>query len=164
MFLERGADLDRSASRVFHVREFMNSSDRKRWLLAVVLFGAIYFVIATAFGALAGSAASNLTRETWNRLAFLACGIAFVVHIGYEHFRLHSSTRTTAWHASLAAALGGLALALWANLHDLGSSSGYRPRLLIALIAWPLLTGVPAFLIALVTAAALSLRGRPTES
>ena len=150
------------APRVSHVRHVMDSSDRKRWLLVVLLFGVMYFVIATAFGAIAGSAATNLTRATWNRLAFLACGIAFAVHIGYEHFRLHSSARITAWHASLAAALGGLALALWANLHDLGSSSGYRPRMLIALIAWPLLTGVPAFVIALVTAAALSLRGRAT--
>ncbi|MEO8436494.1 MAG: hypothetical protein ABI596_16470 [Pyrinomonadaceae bacterium] len=136
----------------------MDASDRKGWLPAVVLLGVVYFVIATAFGAFARSAALGTTRGTWNRLAFVACGIAFAVHIAYEHFRLQSSPRTTAWHTSLAAALGGFVLALAANINELGSSSGYRPRLLIAFIAWPLLTGVPAFLIALVTAAGLSFR------
>lgn len=136
----------------------MDASDRKRWLSAVGLFAVVYFVTATAFGAFARWAALDLARETWNRLAFLACGIAFAVHIAYEQFRLHSSSRTTAWHTSLASALGGFALAVAANIHELASSSSYRPRLLIALVAWPLLTGVPAFLIALVTAAALSLR------
>ncbi len=38
----------------------------------------------------------------------------------------------------LAVAFGAFALALMANVHDLGSSAGYRPRMLIALVAWPL--------------------------
>jgi hypothetical protein len=34
--------------------------------------------------------------------------------------------------------------------------------MLIALVAWPLLTAVPAFVVALVVAAGLGLRGRNT--
>lgn len=142
--------------------EKMATSDRKRWLRAVILFGAIYFIIAIAFGEFANRAASDATRETWNRLAFVACGIAFAVHICYEHFRLGNSSRVTATHTAIAVALGALALALKANIHDLGSASGYRSRMLIALIAWPLVTGVPAFLVALVAAAGLGLRRRRT--
>jgi hypothetical protein len=127
---------------------------------AVVLLGAVYFVVAIAFGEFASRAASNSMRETWNRLAFLASGIAFAVHIAYEHFRLGNSPRVTASHASIAVALGAFALALKANIHDLGSASGYRPRMLIALVAWPLVTGVPAFIVALVVAAGLALRRR----
>ena len=136
----------------------MDASDRKRWFRAVVLLAGVYFVIAIAFGTFAGWAVSNSVRETWNRLAFLASGIAFAVHIGYEHLRLGNSSRITASHASIAVALGAFALALKANIHDLASASGYRPRMLIALVAWPLLTGVPAFIVALVLAAALTLR------
>jgi hypothetical protein len=135
----------------------VNASDRKRWL-AVALFGALYFVIAILFGEFASRAASNSMRETWNRLAFLASGIAFAVHIGYEHIRQGNSPRVTASHASIAVAVGAFALALKANIHDLGSASGYRPRMLIALIAWPLLTAVPAFIVALAVAGGLNLR------
>ena len=35
-------------------------------------------------------------------------------------------------------------------------ASGYRPRMLAALIAWPLLTAVPAYLVALVVSAVLA--------
>ena len=62
--------------------------------------------------------------------------------------------------ARAAVAFGAFALALAANIHDLGSASGYRPRMLIALVAWPLLTGVPAFIVALVVAAGLGLKRR----
>ena len=134
----------------------MDASDRKRWLGAAVLLGVLYFVIGIGFGAFAAWAASNSMRETWNRLAFLASGVVFAVHIGYEHFRLGNSPRVTASHASIAIAIGAFALALSANIHDLWSASGYRPRMLIALVAWPLLTAVPAFIVSLVVAALLT--------
>ena len=140
----------------------MDASDRKRWLGAAVLLGAVYFVIGIGFGAFAAWAASNSMRVTWNRLAFLASGVVFAVHIGYEHFRLGNSPRVIASHASIAVAIGAFALALSANIHDLWSASGYRPRMLVALVAWPLLTGVPAFIVALVVAAILTLRRRST--
>ena len=140
----------------------MDASDRKRWLRAVVLFGAVYLVIAIAFGQFASWAASDSMRETWNRMAFLASGVAFAVHIGYEHFRLGHSPLITASHVSMAVALGAFALALKANIHDLGSAAGHRPRMLIALVAWPLLTGVPAFVVALVSAGGLALIRRST--
>ena len=99
----------------------MDSSDRKRWLRAVVLLGVLYCVIGLAFSAFARWAAFNSMRENWNRLAFVACSIAFAIHIAYEHFRLRNSPRITAWHASLAVAVGALGLALSANIHDLWS-------------------------------------------
>lgn len=140
----------------------MDAPDRQRWFPGVLLLGAAYFVIAVALGEFAGRAASGSMREIWNRLAFVACGIAFALHIGYEHFRLRNSSLVTAMHVSIAVALGAFALAVKANIHDLGSSTGYRSRMLIALAAWPLLTGVPAFVVALVVAAGLALRRRST--
>ncbi len=135
----------------------MNTSDRKQWLQAAVLVGIVYFVVGFGFALFAGWAASAHTRVTWNRLAFLMSAIAFVVHIGYEHFRLRSGALLTAWHTSLAVALGSFGLALAANIHELRSDSAFRPRILIALIAWPLVTGVPAFIVALLAATGLRL-------
>jgi hypothetical protein len=82
----------------------------------------------------------------------------FTLHIAYEHFRLRNTAWPTAWHASVAVAFGAFALALKANIYDPGSASGYRPRMLIALVAWPLLAAVPAFIVALGVAAGLGVK------
>ena len=96
----------------------------------------------------------------WRVSAYVISAVVFTAHIAYEHFRLRNGARSVAWHASVAVALGGFALALVANIHDLGSTSGYRPRMLIALVAWPLLTAVPAFIVALVIVVGLGLKRR----
>ena len=124
----------------------------------VILAGVIYLVVGVASGALAGAAASVGMRTFWRVSAFILSAAVFVAHIAYERLRLRSAVRPTAWNVSLAVALGGFGLALAANLHDLGSASGYRPKMLIALVAWPLLTAVPAYLVALVLAAGLGVK------
>lgn len=138
----------------------MAGSDRRRWLRAVILVGVLYPAAGVGFGALAAGAASDQVRTLWRASAFVMSAVCFAAHIAYEHFRLRSRVRRTAWHTSVGVALGAFALALLANIHDLGSPSGYRPRMLIALLAWPLLTAVPAFVAALVAAACLGLKRR----
>ncbi|HZE72356.1 MAG TPA: hypothetical protein VE135_22830 [Pyrinomonadaceae bacterium] len=136
----------------------MEDSFRQRWLSRVILAGVLYLGIGFASAALAGAAASNQMRSLWRLSAFVISAVVFAAHVAYEHFRLRNTAWPTAWHASVAVAFGALALALVANIHDLGSPSGYRPRMLIALLAWPLLTAVPAFIVALVIAAGLGLK------
>ena len=136
----------------------MDDSGRPPWLGTVILLGGLYLAIGIASAALAGAAASNQLRSFWRLSAFVISAVVFAAHIAYEHFRLRNTARPTAWHASLAVAFGAFALALAANIHDLGSASGYRPRMLIALVAWPLLTAVPAFIVALVVAAGLGVK------
>jgi signal transduction histidine kinase len=141
----------------------MNNSSRQRWLTTAILIGLLYFAVGIAFGALAGAAASDQTQFFWRLSAFIMSALVFAVHIAYEHFRLRNRPRSTAWHAAVAVACGGFALALMANIHDLGTAAGYRPRMLIALVAWPLLTGVPAFIVAMVVPAGLKLLGVPAS-
>ena len=138
----------------------MNDSGRQRWLRRAILVGVLYLAVGTGSIALAGAATSIQMRSFWRLSAFGISGVVFAAHIAHEHFRLRNTTRPTAWHASVAVAFGAFALALVANIHDLGSASGYRPRMLIALVAWPLLTAVPAFVVALVVAAGLGLGAR----
>ena len=113
-----------------------------------ILIGVLYLAVGIASAALAGAAASNQMRSFWRLSAFVISAMVFVAHIAYEHFRLRNTARRTAWQASVGVASGAFAFALAANIHDLGSASGYRPRMLIALVAWPLLTAVPAFIVA----------------
>jgi vacuolar-type H+-ATPase subunit I/STV1 len=134
----------------------MDESGRKPWIRAVILVGVVYFVVGMVFAELAKSAVSDQVRFMWRLAAWVACAAAYAAHIGYEHFRLNNSPRVTARHVAIAVALGAFLLAVAANIHDLGSASGYRPRMLIALVAWPLLTAVPAFLVALAVAAVLA--------
>jgi len=66
----------------------------------------------------------------------------------------------TAMHVSAAAALGAGGLAVAANLHEWMAAAPYRPSIAMALVAWPLLTLVPAFVVAILVAAVLN-RWRP---
>ena len=127
-----------------------------------VLLGAVYFAFGIAFAAFASWSASNSMHETWNRLGFLASAVAFALHIGYEHFRLRNSPLITASHVSIAVALGAFALAVSANVHGYRVGSINQRLLAIALVAWPAITAVPAFVVALIAAAGLALRRRST--
>ena len=136
----------------------MEDSGRQPWLGTAILVGVVYLAVSIGSAALAGAAASNQMRFFWRLSAFVSSAVVFAAHIAHEHFRRRNPARPTAWHASVAVAFGAFALALAANIHDLGSASGYRSRMLIALVAWPLLTAVPAFVVALAVAAGLGLR------
>jgi hypothetical protein len=77
--------------------------------------------------------------------------VAYATHLGYERFRLRNSSLTAALHVALAAALGALGLAVGAIVHarSVGTPSQHQRLLLVALAAWPVITGVPAFLVGL---------------
>jgi hypothetical protein len=109
----------------------MDAFGLKSWIRAALLIGVVYFLIGRGF------ALPTDHVRVWRLAAGLASAGMAAAHIGYEHFRLNNSPRATALHAAMAVALGAFLLAIAANIHDLGSASGYRPRMLIALVAWP---------------------------
>ena len=92
----------------------------------------------------------------WRLAAWLICAVAFATHIGLEHFRLRSSPRGTVLHASVAVALGAFALAAAANIHALTSGTGNQRLLALSLVIWPVMTGLPAFVVAFLAAAGLA--------
>lgn len=128
----------------------------------MILVGVVYFVVGIAFGAFAGWSASNQMVVTWRLLAFFTSAVAFAVHIGYEHFRLGNSPLITALHASMAVGVGAFALAVSANVHGQWVASSHQRSLVFALVAFPALTAIPAFVVALVAAAGLVLIRRST--
>jgi len=123
--------------------------------------GLVYLTAGLCFATLAGWAGSGQMRVAWRLAAWVISAAAFAVHIGYEHVRLRSTPRTTALHVSLGVALGAFALAVAANVHAAAASSEQHSRSLArALVLWPALTALPAFLVALAVAAGLALRRR----
>ena len=138
----------------------MQAQDR-RWRASAVFVGALYSAFGIAASTVGAAPVPVGLVARW--AAFLLSGAVFVAHVAHESLRLRSTTLRAAWHAAVAAALGGFGLALSANVHELASPSDYRPRMFIALVAWPLLTGVPAYVGALLLAAMLG-RGRRVES
>lgn len=138
----------------------MNDAYRPSWLPAAILAGVLYAVVGIVFSLLAGAASSHRGVLLWRWAAFAISGAVFAAHILIEHLRRGPPAAGTAWRVAVGVACGGFGLALWANLHELGSAAGFRPRMVVALVAWPLLTAVPAFVVALAAAAGLA-RVRP---
>lgn len=92
----------------------------------------------------------------WRLAAWFACALAFAAHLAWEHLRAPSSPRLAALHVSFAVALGAFALAVWVNLHlHWVGASRASPHAPWALLVFPLVTGLPAFLVALAGAAIL---------
>jgi len=133
----------------------MNAAHRQTWASAALLFGVAYFLI----GRLSTLPADNV--RVWRLAAWLASGVVYAAHIGYEHFRMRNSPRPMALHVALAVAIGAIGLAIAGMIHSLSTASAIRPAWLLALVIWPAVTAIPAFLGALAAGAVLA-RHLPT--
>lgn len=136
----------------------MNASAHRSWLRAGILFGIAYFLIGRLFAL----PASHV--HAWRLAAWGASGAVYAVHIGYEHFRLHNLPHPVAWHVSFAVALGAVALAVAGMVHSLSVTSSIQPNWLLALAIWPLVTAVPAYLVARVVVFALGRAARHAQT
>lgn len=128
----------------------MHASRDQRWIRAALVIGVAYFLIGRVFAV----PANNV--RAWRLAAWLVSGVAYAAHIGHEHFRLRNAPRVVALHAAAAVAIGAIALAVAGMIHSLSTTAAIRPAWLLALVVWPAVTAVPAFLVALVAAAVLA--------
>src|SRR5438105_617246 len=135
-------------------RLLMRAPVRQSWFGSAILIGLLYSVIGIVL------ALPSSHVHIWRLSAWLISAAVYAVHIGYEHFRLHRSPPATALHAAMAVAVGAFGLAVAANVHEVLVGPAYRRRLALALVAWPVLTGLPAFVVALVAAYGLTLTRR----
>ena len=131
----------------------MNAPRKYQSLLAVLLFATVYVVVGVAFP---NPPASNKTQFIWRLAAWWTCAIAFATHIWLSLFRLGNPPRRTALQAAASVILGAFGLAVAANIHSLFAGTGNQRLLALALVLWPLITGVPAFLVALIAATVLA--------
>ena len=140
----------------------MQESKQLHWFTTVILFAIIYIIIGVVFSALAGSTSSTGTRDFWRRAAFIVSAVIFVLNIAYEHYRLKNPPRSTALHVSVGVAIAAFILALLAYIRGLIANSSSHNLMLYALVVWPFITAVPAFLLSLAAAAFLS-RKKPED-
>jgi hypothetical protein len=125
----------------------MGESLHKSWLGPAVLLGIGYALVGIAF------AVPSTHVKAWRLAAWAVSAAGYAAHIAYERFRLQNSPGLAALHVAFAAALGGFGLAVGANIHSLStvSTDQHRQLLLLSLGIWPVLAGLPAFLVALGT-------------
>ena len=121
------------------------------WFAWALLAGTLYLIIGVGFAPL------SVPSVFFRRLAaWMVSAVVYAAHIGYEHLRIRSSPRSTALHVAFGAAVGAFGLAAAAIVHSVLTGTGNLRLLRIALLIWPLITGVPAFVVALVLTAVLA--------
>ena len=115
-----------------------------------MLFAIVYSVVGITFALPTHSARSHAVVVAWRLAAWLVSAATFGAHIAYEHFRVRNPPTGVALHAAVAVAFGAFLLALWVNVHA---------RSPLALIVFPAVTGVPAFVVALIAVTILARLG-----
>jgi len=121
----------------------MGESPRQSWVRAAVFLGIGYALVGIVF------ARPATHVEAWRLAAWVVSAIGYTAHIAYERFRLQNSAGSAALHVAFAVALGAFGLAVGANIHSLSAgSTQHRHLLLLALGVWPVITALPAFLVA----------------
>jgi len=130
----------------------MSESTSQAWMRAAVLIGTGYALVGIVF------ALPTTHAHAWRLAAWVLSGIGYLSHIAVERFRLQNSSFPAALHIAFAVALGAFGLAVGANIHSLsgGSTTQHRQLLLLSLGIWPVITALPAFLVALGANAVLS--------
>ena len=119
---------------------------------ALIVVGALYAVTGIVF------AWPESHVRMWRFAAWLVSAVAYATHIAYEHFRMRSTPGRTARHVALAVALGAFGLALSATIQSLlvASTGQQRRHLRLALVICPIITGLPAVLVALAASEVLT--------
>jgi len=132
----------------------VNASPPQPWIRAALLAGVAYLVIGRVF------AVPSEHVQAWRLAAWAISGVVYAAHIWYEHFTLRNSPRIAAAHVAVAVAIGGFGLAVAGLIHSLSSGPAIRPAWLLAIVVWPVMLAIPAFLGALVAGSVLPSRPR----
>jgi hypothetical protein len=78
----------------------------------------------------------------------------------HQHLELRNGPRITATHMALAVAIGSAGLAIAALMHSWSTGSTPGPARVLAVIVWPVMTAIPAFLVAFAITALVARRRR----
>jgi hypothetical protein len=142
----------------------MQSTARGKWTRSALVVAVVYAVIGVVTAALAGAATSPQMRTAWRLAGWLLSLATFLSHLTYERIQLRSSVKAGAGHVAAAVALGAFVLAAVGPVRSHWDAADFWRVSVLSLPLWPLLTGVPAFLVALVAGAVLKRFGRRSPS
>jgi len=122
---------------------------------SVIVVGSIYVIVGVASADLAQSATSSEMRQAWRLAAWILSLVVFVGHMLYERARPGNTTRSLALHVAAAVAIGGFGLAVVGPARAYWGTERFWRVTILSLVLWPLLLGLPAFLVALAAGSAL---------
>lgn len=128
-----------------------------QWLRTAILFGIGYFLVGRVF------AVPGEHARAWRLAAWVVSFVIFWAHFRHEQTRRGRSPHVVALHVATAVAIGAFGLAVAGMMRSLSVQHALRPTWLLALVLFPLVTAVPAFLVALVAAVAAARRSEPTR-
>jgi hypothetical protein len=143
-----------------YAEDAVSTVDSRQWAWIAAIVGAVYAAIGLWFP---NPASPSEQQFAWRLAAWIVSGVVFAGHIAWEQLGSRSPVRATALRAALAAALGAFLLAAVAAVRAWVHGSERLVLHAIALVAWPLLVAIPAFLVALAAAAVLA-RVRPSRT
>ena len=128
-----------------------------------MLAGAAYVLVGTGTAILAGMASSSAGVKGWRLAAWLLSLAVFGVHFAIERDR-GGRRVTVAARVALAVAIGGLGVAVFGPIRAHWGEPARLKLAMLSLVAWPLLTGVPAFVVAILGGVACDRLGVGTRS
>ena len=134
----------------------------KPWLRAALVAAAVYFLISgVALAEIAGRAPSESARFAWRMTSWAIGALAITVHIAYEQLVLRSRPLVAAFHVALGVAIGMALLAASALVRALATGTGKPALLGLAIVLWPVVAGVPTFLVTWIASLLLRTVMRP---
>jgi hypothetical protein len=122
---------------------------RPQGIWAVLLGAAAYVLIGTGTAVAAASVSSPTSVKVWRAAAWLLSAAVFTVHFAIVRGR-HARRFQLAGQIALAVALGALGVAVLGPVRSHWTEPSRLKLALLSLVAWPVLTGVPAFTVALI--------------
>lgn len=122
------------------------------WLRTAILFGIGYFLVGRLF------AVPGEHAHTWRLAAWAVSFVIYWTHFRYEQTRRGRSPHVIALHVATAVAIGAFGIAVAGMMRSFSLQHSLKPTWLLALVLFPLVTAVPAFLVALVAAVAAARR------
>lgn len=113
----------------------------------IACFG--YVLVGMASSALAGGATTSRGTTTWRLVGWVLSLAIFVMHIVATRRRHPLPGSGSAADVAIAVAMGAFVLAALGPVRSHWSDPHLARVAVLSLVAWPVLTGVPAFGVAL---------------
>ena len=113
----------------------MPTADRA--VARALVVGLLYVII--------GVVTAGQASRAWRLSAWVLCLVVFLAHLVAERVRFGRTRRDSAWSLALGVSSGALLLALAGPVRSHWGTPT-QGRALLAIVIWPLLLGIPAFL------------------
>jgi uncharacterized membrane protein YhdT len=127
----------------------MHRTSRTAWIWSMLAVATIYVVVGIVTADLAGSASTPRGVTGWRQAAWLLSIVVFIGNLVYDHVRFRNAARDSAVHVAAAVALATFVLAAVGPVRSHWGNPDIARVALLSLPLWPILAGVPAFLVAL---------------